>query len=569
MNRDNLTWQYVDANGVLLYQDELLKATVKGSNIKHDDNLAKYGINPFILEEWIEYRIILHDPKNDHTYDGKDTVVLFGGHKADHDEDGKFWSFTFKNYVGKSQIEIRAGNHYLPVLDVEVISPKLHLSDANDELYYPNFCHGLISRLIEYQLTLPFQITSPTYITVEDIPVPPNFQILFKRIVANSMSIIDGINTILASPHRDLITEESLVKLHEVDRITPDVCISVVCSSEQLVKSKSSNLQIASKLKGFIPERILQFRNVETLNVPENRFVKSFLRDLLQKMQHIEDLKVLEWKIPENEKTEWLRIKTGCQIALLSECFREVGNESCPPPLMSQILLKKEGYRDILKVYNELLLSKSPIFTYLDEKINERNIAEMYEFWCFFELSTELASSFNVERKIEVETTLEGALAQSKVKTTLGDLQLIYNKKFYRSNKGSYSVPLKPDYSLEKNNQIMVAFDAKFRFHGIPEEKPLEDDQEEALGEMKIDRIAEISDIFKMHTYKDALGANSAVILYPGNKHVFYSKQLKQKSEGTFKQIFKRICDFEEGIAYLAFVPKSDLSYRKPVKPVV
>ena len=73
---------------------------------------------------------------------------------------------------------------------------------------------------------------------------------------------------------------------------------------------------------------------------------------------------------------------------------------------------------------------------------------------------------------------------------------------------------------------------------------------------MQTERIANISDIFKMHTYKDALNVKSAVLLYPGNKNVFYKKYGAQKIDGTFEEVFEKICQFEEGVGYLSFIPE-------------
>jgi len=225
-------------------------------------------------------------------------------------------------------------------------------------------------------------------------------------------------------------------------------------------------------------------------------------------------------------------------------------------------LLKRDGYRELMEARNNLLLSKSPIFAYLKDIIAERNIAEMYEFWCFFELSRRLRDQVvlagSEEFRIEVETTLEGGLAQSKAKTIIGEYELLYNKKFMRSRKGSYSVPLKPDFTLSKNDEILVVFDSKFRF-GIKDQElesyPAEDYEEDAIEKFEVERIARISDIFKMHTYKDALGAKCAAILYPGNQNVFFSKFERKKATGDFEQIFGKICCLEEGVAYLTLVP--------------
>jgi len=36
---------------------------------------------------------------------------------------------------------------------------------------------------------------------------------------------------------------------------------------------------------------------------------------------------------------------------------------------------------------------------------------------------------------------------------------------------------------------------------------------------------------------------------------VFFSKLDYNKTKGNFEEIFRKICDFEEGVGYLAFVP--------------
>jgi hypothetical protein len=457
--------------------------------------------------------------------------------------------------IGKSKIKIYLGNRLLPPLNVEVMSTKLTLNEG-DKLFYPEFCRKLIEGLEDHQMSLTFEITSPTYIAVEEIPIAPNLLILYHQILETRETILEGINTVLMNPHKDLTMEEDYVDLHEAETVDPDVCLSIFHNPHLLVKLKSRSIPLCSKLNGYVPQKLLQFRNIETFNTPENRFVKHFIKELLHYIIQIEE--TYAEKLGENLKA--LRdLKENLGTALLTECFQAVDDFNFPSIPTSQVLLKKDGYREILQAYNKLLLSKSPIFIYLQEKINQRNIAEMYESWCFFELSKKLADFFDVEHRVNVETTLEGRLAQSKVKSIIGDYELIYNKKFVRSKKGSYSISFKPDFSLQKGEEILVAFDAKFRFDIKDQElehTSAEEAQEEAVQKNETERTAKISDIFKMHTYRDALSAKSAVMLYPGNKNIFFSKRKVQKIEGDFNEIFEKICCFEEGVGYLSFTPK-------------
>jgi hypothetical protein len=370
--------------------------------------------------------------------------------------------------------------------------------------------------------------------------------------------ISEGINTILMDPHKDLTVTEEYVKLHQVDTVNPEACLSIIQNPQMLVKSNLSNIPLCSKLKGYLPEKVAQNTKTETFDNPENRFVKYFIHELLNYTAQIE-------KNYSDKLGEKLRIltelKENLKIALQHECFQTVSEFRPISIFTSQVLLKKDGYKEILQAHNKLLLSKLPIFTYLQEKINKRNIAEMYEFWCFFELSKKLADFLQIKPenfKVKIETTLEGGLAQNKVKSIIGDYELIYNKKFVRSQKGSYSIPLKPDFSLQKNEETLVTFDSKFRFDigdQELEETSAEENEENAIRDIEIERIANISDIFKMHTYKDALNIKAAVIFYPGNKNIFYSKSTCQITEGSFEEIFRKVCSFEEGVGYISLIP--------------
>jgi len=494
-----LGWKYEE--GQLLYQDNFVEVILKGK-IKPCTFSKDYALNPYLLFEWEKYRVIVK-AKEKGEFVG-DVKVFFGESEALLDKDYGFWEFAFKNYIGKSEVRIYVGNRLLPPLNVEVISKKLALNEG-DPLFYPKFCRKLVESLENYLLTLPFEIVSPTYVTVEDIPIPPNLLMLYHQIVAVYEKVIEGIQTILMEPHKDLTVREEYVNLHEVDAVNPDTCFSIIENPHLLVKTDLTDIHLIKKLKGnFLPKEIAQFRNVETFNTPENRFVKRFLKELLNYIFQIEQ--AYGEKLGDKLKI-LIKLKENLETALQSECFQSTDESIFPSTFTSQVLMKKNGYREILQARNQLLLSKSPIFTYLQEKISQRNIAEMYEFWCFFELSKKLAEYFQVKPeqfRVNVETTLEGKLVHSKVKSEIGDYELIYNRKFMRNEKGSYSVPLKPDFSLQKNGTNLIVFDAKFRFDvddQVLEATSAEEAQEEAIQETQTEKIANISDIFKMHMH--------------------------------------------------------------------
>ena len=83
----------------------------------------------------------------------------------------------------------------------------------------------------------------------------------------------------------------------------------------------------------------------------------------------------------------------------------------------------------------------------------------------------------------------------------------------YNQYQPSYSVPLRPDFTWKRNGQAEVVFDAKFRLERL--DIAGEDDGSP-------ETTAKRADLYKMHTYRDALGVRAAVAVYPGNETVLY-----------------------------------------------
>jgi predicted component of viral defense system (DUF524 family) len=89
-----------------------------------------------------------------------------------------------------------------------------------------------------------------------------------------------------------------------------------------------------------------------------------------------------------------------------------------------------------------------------------------------------------------------------------GVARVTFNRSF--SKPQSYSVPLRPDITLELQDALHL-FDAKLKRDFIPastSDAVLEEEEQRATYRR--------GDLYKMHTYRDALGAQSVWILFPG-----------------------------------------------------
>jgi predicted component of viral defense system (DUF524 family) len=156
-------------------------------------------------------------------------------------------------------------------------------------------------------------------------------------------------------------------------------------------------------------------------------------------------------------------------------------------------------------------------------KTPNKDLATLYEYWCFFQLLDAVAAALGAQidpRQFIVE---EGSIFRvtinksGKSRGQVGQANVYYNRYFWHQEEESYSVPLHPDYTVELPNGRRFIFDAKYKYDhpgqfmngdvSVDEER----DEEERLFYKK-------GDLYKMHTYRDALGAQAVFVLYPGNE---------------------------------------------------
>jgi len=138
----------------------------------------------------------------------------------------------------------------------------------------------------------------------------------------------------------------------------------------------------------------------------------------------------------------------------------------------------------------------------------------------------------------------------------------------------SYSVPLRPDIFIELNGKIII-FDAKYRVNFIDELKKLVEDEsnlnkeEKRLEIIKKDErrgIYKLDDIYKMHTYREAIikkikDENKqpyrpvwVIALYPGDTLALFLER------GTKKMIELKLDEDEKQIKF------RDLISNEPVE---
>jgi predicted component of viral defense system (DUF524 family) len=165
--------------------------------------------------------------------------------------------------------------------------------------------------------------------------------------------------------------------------------------------------------------------------------------------------------------------------------------------------------------------------------LETRDIAQLYELWCFFELARQIEALIGPPAEASVvQSDPFGVGIRRGVGIEWADgTRLTYNSTFSRNapaNRRSYSLELRPDILLvvpRPPNEGLHLLDAKFKVEAIVAQigddseldQPLDEEQERG-GTFKR------ADVYKMHAYRDAIpSARSAWILYPGTEKRFFS----------------------------------------------
>lgn len=414
----------------------------------------------------------------------------------------------------------------------------------------------LLADLTASVANLPFDFKVPTFVPHERVSVQSEdvlyhaFAYLRWAMFEAQPTLSELLARIAIDPHRQLVHCERTATLDRARRMGPRE-ISRLASGQSSWRIIPSDNNLAAtalairvkEMRGSaaLPEHVRETIRVETVDTPENRFVKYFLSWLGGLTERIEV--VLAGSLDEATRDQAVRLRQETTRLSQAEWLNEVG-EMRAFPANSQVLQRKHGYRELLAHYLSLVMaSRYPIAGEDLRRILEvKSASVLYEYWVFFEVVR------SVERAVGFPPT-KGASAdvsdQIRVHLDHGvsvqfgpTIEVIYNRGFSggspKGKFGSYSLPLRPDVLLRVGEELYV-FDAKFRVERAAGWKPsnqAETEEAEMLAGESDDGVArwfKAADIHKMHTYRDAvrhgggLHVSSAWAIYPGNEFRFYS----------------------------------------------
>lgn len=464
---------------------------------------------------------------------------------------------SIKDIVKESKVDPSSGrlspNIYVGTLILEVFrefSDEIHLVKlevTSVKTKYREDYRVMLGEITERCTDLIMQHTSPVVqnfeTDFEKDPITTYQQFAFLKSIIDSEEFNDSVMKIISSPitqWKEFETDNDIRSLKRINNKT----IRQISSSANRIE-----LPFNHYLKDFIktiPTRVRVNEKSETVDTPENRFIKYVLNSFLAICSSIR-IRLSEGS---REKREAINTEEVLEQYLSHSIFKEI---SIPEtlPLNSPVLQRKEGYREILKIWLMFNLAAKLIWTGGVDvyEAGKRDVAILYEYWLFFKLLDLIKKVFEIEpvstEKLIVKTDdgLGLKLKQGNHIAVRGvyngnsrklNIEFSYNRTFKGEMLypygGSWSKNMRPDYTLtiwpfdiktqeeaEKEELIVhIHFDAKYKIENF--NNILVDDIN--LDEEKIDQSKgkyKRADLLKMHSYRDAIRrTGGAYILYPG-----------------------------------------------------
>ncbi len=304
-----------------------------------------------------------------------------------------------------------------------------------------------------------------------------------------------------------------------------------------------------------LPAALTRSRTESSVDSSANQFVKF----ALERWRSVA-LELLDVLSAASQKVESGPLRRGQQIAaevgaqldeyLAHPLFKEV-SALRRMPTSDQVLLKRAGYREVFRTFAMTESGPTVRINHGDMTdvfaASQRNIATLYEFWCFLAVVDSLgrvcgedqtARAFTVAGDGISLTMRSGEASKLSWSIRRGGrplrAEIFFNRTFAGADdrRGSWSQAMRPDCSVRirpegstplrvsaQELEVWLHFDAKYRVDNLLAQLTSEADSDELFAGSTPSGGAKRDDLLKMHAYRDAISRTAgAYVLYPGSE---------------------------------------------------
>ncbi len=401
---------------------------------------------------------------------------------------------------------------------------------------------AMLGQIAKHSAALPFAAGTPSALPY-DRTILVHEDVLYHAFTylrhvlldaTHNQGLLPALHAILRRPHRRLTRTGRVVELGRTRRVDASCLVDVASGRWPLHRSDHP---ASEPFRGHLPERLEEVVAQHTHDTAENRFVKAFLDLALAVVDRMRSRM-------DDTKEGSLRSATLAACGEMERVLWPVRRQALWDevgqmvffPASSTVLQGQHRYRTVFQAYNRLRLGSRalPLTSAQVNRLMEvKDVALLYELWCCFALIQAVEQALDrPPAKVEapegdgLQVTLRWRLrARWPATPSTQRVEVRFNQSCGHGAGAaqSYSVGLRPDLSLRVGAHDHV-FDAKFKVdwqlnESDSEETELELQDEERRGQYKR------ADLYKMHTYRDAIGGvRSAWVLYPGTETTFFCR---------------------------------------------
>lgn len=475
----------------------------------------------------------------------------------------------------------RIGLLHISLVKSDKIVSNVKLEVRSIKLGYRDDYRCMLEEIANASIDLILQVNAPTQarLTINERTDPGTIQqrFFFVKGLLESPLFKEAINQILSLPYSRLEEEEESSTLAKGLKGCRNLANQLVISKIRSPLPKSHPLYIQFVQKGIeqpsLPTYLHKISQKETVDTPENRFIKYVLTTFLIFISDVEEkLCIAGESYQAIIRRDIKPLKSELEEILSNDFFSEISTINRMPQ-HSTVLLRKEGYREIFSLWLKFNAAAQLIWSGGDDVFSggKRDLATLYEYWLLFilwEIISDLITKSG--KKMDFRMLLQSQKNGFGLKIKRGELlgipgteglvfnhndrkfkvQFCYNRTFFEAresgiregrinyhtsypNKGSWTRRLRPDFTISfwpsdmmmedaevKEKIVHIHFDAKYSVDNI---KDLFGSETENLSDEKVlekEGRYKRGDLLKMHTYRDAIRrSQGAYILYPGNSN--------------------------------------------------
>lgn len=455
-------------------------------------------------------------------------------------------SITTNTYIGTLFLNLLFDGTKIDELKFEVRSLKIS---------YRNDYREMLTQITKFSTELIMQINSPSmhYFEIDyELDSKTLYQkFQFIKSIISSESFDQAVHKVISAPVTSWEDQTTFINLNRSKRFTRSNIKTFASGSDRL------NLPVDHILRGYninsIPRKISSATRKDSVDTPENRFIKHSLKEYLHFFETINS-KSQAGTILYNES---LNMTQHVESLLSHSVFNDISRPQSLK-LNSPVLQRKEGYRELFQTW--LVFNLAAILTWDGGdsiySAGKKNIAVLYEYWLYFVILKTLSEISDIDENIALElihetnNNLSLKLQQGIASSIQGQLNyndknhnylFSYNRVFnssIASDFSSWSVTMKPDYTIslwpgelslnsanECNRVVHLHFDAKYKLSRFDLDLISNIDRLNEDEDKSNQKNYKNADVLKMHAYKDGIsGSLGAYVLYPGEINKIFQK---------------------------------------------